>query len=286
MNRALCILMAVTILSVSSGCHWFFQHPWFAPYCGGSPYGGPLGGCLHGSFEQCASCLGCGDVHWGDWPTHCDPCDQCGNWIGPNYKNPYPAQSWYDLGATPNHGAGCGCDDCAVIPNEQHLAPVADHFVPHVSAARTRRASHLTANGWYDHGAPNGGPAASRRRPQPTAALAVRQSERRAERDQYVVEAAVVRPARLRSPRAAELAARSAFALRLPPRGVGPSDLRRAAWYTPRGASAAAGARAVAPALHETAVTSHRLPPAAAPSKAHCAVCRREAMLLEAGETR
>lgn len=283
MNRALSILLAVTILSVTSGCHWFFQHPWFAHYYGGHPYAGHSGGCLHGPFEHCADCLGCGDVYWGDWPTHCDPC---GNGIGPNYKNPYAAQSWYDHGATPNHGAACGCDECAVIPNERQFAPVADHFVPHVSAARSPQTSHLAANRWYDHGAPSGRPVTSRRRPQPTATLAGRQRVRRAELGHYVVQPAAVRPAPARSPRAAELAARSAFTLRLPPRGVAPRELRRAAWYTPRGASAAEGTRAVAPALYETAVTSDRLPPSAAPSKAHCAVCRREAMLLEAGGTR
>lgn len=34
----------------------------------------------------CAS--GCGDIYWGDWisypPDNCDPCDDWGNWTGPN----------------------------------------------------------------------------------------------------------------------------------------------------------------------------------------------------------
>ncbi len=37
---------------------------------------------------QCApACTGCGEEYWGDWcsnpPDCCDPCDQCGNYVGP-----------------------------------------------------------------------------------------------------------------------------------------------------------------------------------------------------------
>lgn len=49
------------------------------------------GPCHHGflsPLEQLLSCgSGCGEVYWDEWlsdpPDCCDPCDPCGNWIGP-----------------------------------------------------------------------------------------------------------------------------------------------------------------------------------------------------------
>lgn len=39
---------------------------------------------LCGMFGGCGS--GCGEVYWGEWisdpPDACDPCDQCGNYVG------------------------------------------------------------------------------------------------------------------------------------------------------------------------------------------------------------
>jgi hypothetical protein len=45
-------------------------------------------------------------LYWSEWhndpPQCCDPCDRCGNWIGPGggYRAPYahaysPAGNWY-----------------------------------------------------------------------------------------------------------------------------------------------------------------------------------------------
>ncbi len=44
----------------------------------------PLGLCC-----PCGSgCGGCGELYWNEWhsdpPACCDPCDQCGNWVGPS----------------------------------------------------------------------------------------------------------------------------------------------------------------------------------------------------------
>lgn len=49
------------------------------------PIGVPLGLCC-----PCGSgcCGGCGDFYWHEWhsdpPRCCDPCDDCGNWVGPS----------------------------------------------------------------------------------------------------------------------------------------------------------------------------------------------------------
>ncbi|MEM8864731.1 MAG: hypothetical protein AAGF31_04215 [Planctomycetota bacterium] len=41
-------------------------------------------------------CLGCDkELYWSEWhndpPRCCDPCDKCGNWVGPTapYRAPY-----------------------------------------------------------------------------------------------------------------------------------------------------------------------------------------------------
>jgi hypothetical protein len=59
-------------------------------------------GCCHsrcgdGPFARCARCQGCGEMYWGDWfeapPPCCDPCDQCGNWVGPPESASWPYRS-------------------------------------------------------------------------------------------------------------------------------------------------------------------------------------------------
>ncbi len=45
-------------------------------------------GCLS-PLQQLMGCSsGCGEIYWDEWlsdpPDCCDPCDQCGNWIGPH----------------------------------------------------------------------------------------------------------------------------------------------------------------------------------------------------------
>ena len=62
----------------------------------------------------CAS--GCGDIYWGEWisdpPDKCDPCDNCGNFVGPQ---PCPpgffhclAAGWHSIWGFRHGGACCG----------------------------------------------------------------------------------------------------------------------------------------------------------------------------------
>lgn len=288
MNRALSVLLVATILCSTSGCHWFFQHPWFAHPLAGQPYGGYAGGCHHDPFTACASCLGCGEVYWGDWPTHCDPCDQCGNWVGWHYNAP-PVQSWYDLGGQTGHGPACGCDDCAVVSDGGYHGPVAEHMVPYASAPRSLRAPQRTASQWYDYRRSGPRPTTSRAHPPSPGALAGRQPPGRNPmgRSHGPMTARRIpkrRPASTMFASAVEFA-RNGRRATAPSRSraVAPSELRRASWYRSSSASGGVGTRAVVPALYETSGTAHRLPAVGATSKAHCAVCRREAMLLGAG---
>jgi hypothetical protein len=41
-------------------------------------------------YGDCGTC-GCGECYQGDWisqPPRCEPCDHCGNWIGPGEPMP------------------------------------------------------------------------------------------------------------------------------------------------------------------------------------------------------
>lgn len=100
MNRL--ALIALTLLACSTfvGCH-VMKTPPYAPsvhHGGGDPVLGSCDSCgtcggtcdgltpagYAGHQLVCAS--GCGQVYWGPWlsdpPDECDPCDDCGNWIG------------------------------------------------------------------------------------------------------------------------------------------------------------------------------------------------------------
>lgn len=76
------------------------------PSCGcgstcGSPYScsGWFDSCerfCKAMFGSCGGCTGCSsECYWSEWhndpPRCCDPCDRCGNWIGPSagYQAPY-----------------------------------------------------------------------------------------------------------------------------------------------------------------------------------------------------
>lgn len=73
---------------------------------------------------RCAS--GCGEIYWGPWlsdpPDQCDPCDDCGEFVGDRCCEPKLRQKlWWTLtghnGASA-HGKGCascggkGCSSC------------------------------------------------------------------------------------------------------------------------------------------------------------------------------
>lgn len=55
--------------------------------CGAPCSGGPVRWALGVLGFRCFGCCnGCGEEYWGDWcsspPDCCDPCDQCGNYVG------------------------------------------------------------------------------------------------------------------------------------------------------------------------------------------------------------
>ncbi len=57
--------------------------PWEMGKCGGCSTCGS-----RESLGDVASCRwGCGEIYWDEWlsepPDCCDPCDECGNWAGP-----------------------------------------------------------------------------------------------------------------------------------------------------------------------------------------------------------
>lgn len=100
---------------------------------------GPSGPCRLRDVIGCNS--GCGRMYWGEWaydpPDACDPCDDCGNWAGP--QNCPPRGIWCLLGFLQGHRScascgtvgcescetsatsGCGCGDGAVseTPSEE-----------------------------------------------------------------------------------------------------------------------------------------------------------------------
>ncbi len=113
------------------------------PACGGSCHGPPCGGCGAGSRCGllrgilrclCDDCNGCGEVYWGpfhsDPPDYCDPCDDCGNWIGhagplqAPYGSPYSWDGPVDAG-----WAGADSFEEPMVVSERsgprHDAPVA-----------------------------------------------------------------------------------------------------------------------------------------------------------------
>ena len=69
--------------------------------CGtsGSNLGCGFGQCcgrVVGFIDRLCGCTGCdGELYWSEWhndpPRCCDPCDHCGNWVGPGYgyRAPY-----------------------------------------------------------------------------------------------------------------------------------------------------------------------------------------------------
>jgi len=133
--------------SVCSGCstlapaaceHFgILPPPRFEPACCDATWGTTLGG-RHGKGGCGGKCAahdpvahlkdvltcgsGCSEVYWGPWisdpPAPCDPCDDCGNWIGPRECGPthweYFTASAGDLfgSRAAGYGPSKGCSSC------------------------------------------------------------------------------------------------------------------------------------------------------------------------------
>lgn len=99
MIRRAILLSMVVIAGNLSGCAYHMQQ--CGPGgCGAGAAVGPCqscgrvgcgGGCMLGPFalmHKMATCgAGCGRIYVNEWvndpPDACDPCDDCGNWVGP-----------------------------------------------------------------------------------------------------------------------------------------------------------------------------------------------------------
>jgi hypothetical protein len=77
---------------------------------------------LCGLFGGCGG--GCGEVYWGEWisdpPDACDPCDQCGNYVGPQWCPEWMRYTrfvpWgYRNGSCACKGCGGGGPGCGVM---------------------------------------------------------------------------------------------------------------------------------------------------------------------------
>lgn len=91
--------LALLAITTFAGCHVMdtpyapsMHHAGWDPVVGSCDTCGTCGGTCEGHTPAgylghtltCAS--GCGQVYWGPWlsdpPDECDPCDDCGNWVG------------------------------------------------------------------------------------------------------------------------------------------------------------------------------------------------------------
>ena len=108
MRTAIAAWLLVLLLAPLAGCNCFscIEQPYIPSSCSGH-WDPVLGSC-----EQCGVCggacqghtpasymkhrltcgAGCGEIYWDEWlsdpPDDCDPCDDCGNWIGPRCCEP------------------------------------------------------------------------------------------------------------------------------------------------------------------------------------------------------
>jgi hypothetical protein len=125
MSRYLSVFYSLsTLLVVASGCCCFENvyrpshcTPSWSPRHVMAEESGDCGtGCVGCSLCQRAHnrlscCSGCGDIYWGEWLSHppddCDPCDDCGNWIGPRCCLPN-FREWFCSGVSGLWGWRCG----------------------------------------------------------------------------------------------------------------------------------------------------------------------------------
>lgn len=62
---------------------------------------------------------GCGEIYWGEWlsdpPDDCDPCDDCGNWVGPRCCEPGFLERMADCWCSLWGFRVGGCSTCATL---------------------------------------------------------------------------------------------------------------------------------------------------------------------------
>ena len=118
---SVCLLLAA---AASSGCCCFTQGS-CATCPNGSYAGGPIAGAMC-SLANCTKktlgcCSGCGDVYVDEWvsdpPQPCDPCDNCGTWVGGGDCGNYGPLGFGILPAFKSlfghpYVSGCDCGHC------------------------------------------------------------------------------------------------------------------------------------------------------------------------------
>ena len=129
MSRFAASLVVLTLVSCLLGCH-VIETPYvpsghrggWDPVLGScqtcSTCGGDCEGHTPGSYlgHKLACTSGCGEIYWGPWlsdpPADCDPCDDCGNFVGerccpPKFRHRLLA------GLAGGYACDCGGKGCA-----------------------------------------------------------------------------------------------------------------------------------------------------------------------------
>jgi hypothetical protein len=135
LNRRIGQLGSVVLTVMLAGCALPARYCGDDPCavgCGSCDMAGPLccdgvgqtrrvGRTLTEQLRYMRTCgAGCGDVYWGEWsydpPDACDPCDACGNWIGPACCPPRGARPLL-VGLLGRRFAG-GCADSGCLSTD------------------------------------------------------------------------------------------------------------------------------------------------------------------------
>lgn len=91
-------------------------------------------------YGECSTC-GCGECYEGDWrsqPPRCEPCDHCGNWIGPGeplppYQMPARVGTGYPPANGPLYHNPPTNDSLNAIPSSPPSSPPPTTTTPHTT---------------------------------------------------------------------------------------------------------------------------------------------------------